>query len=119
MSGLICYTTNIPICIVQGDTKIITLTFVDDIGDPVDTSGWTAISQIRVGLATDLPPVAEFTSGWVANVLTLTLSSGVSWLLLSTVTAYMWDVKIDDGTSVVTPARGDVSVQGAISKVVV
>ena len=116
MTTISCYNAVVPLCIVQGDTKIINITFVDENDAPVDTTGWDIRSQIRYGDADNNAVLVEFVPSWNANVATLTLTAAESDTIPMSTVPYAWDAKIDDGTSVVTVASGPVDVQGTITR---
>ena len=116
-NAISCGTANVPLCIVQGDTKLVVLTFVDGSGNPVDTTGWILRSQVRYGDADNTALLAEFDVTWDANEASLRLEATITDEIPFTYDdLYAWDVKVDDGTSVVTPVAGSVTVQPAVTR---
>ena len=116
----VCGPSIVDICLVQGDTKLVRLTFTDALDAPVDVSAWTFLSQIRDDYVDDAPVLVEFlvsiVPGGDSNVVELILTAVETEGLVRTESnLYRWDVKATDGAVTDTLVAGDVSVVGTSS----
>ena len=116
----ICGVASVDLCLVQGDTELVRITFTDNLGDPVDISSWTFLSQIRDDFVDDAPVLVEFlvsiVPGGDLNVVDLTLTAEETEGLVRTESnLYRWDVKATEGAFTDTLVAGDVSVIGTSS----
>ena len=116
----LCGVAEVPLCLVQGDTEAVRITFTDSLGDPVDITAWTFLSQIRDDYVDDAPVLVEFLAthvpGGDLNVVELRLTAAETEGLPRTEKdLYRWDVKATEGSVTDTLIGGDVTVIGTSS----
>lgn len=99
----------------QGATFSTDLNLTDENGDILNLDGYTANSQIRKWY-TSVNPAATFTASIDANsgVITLALSSTQTSNLISG--RYVYDVEINDGTTVSRIVEGIVTVTPQVTR---
>ncbi len=105
----------VPLVILTGDTRQVTLRFVED-GDPVNLVGRTFLSQIRTA-AGDPDPLATFTidaTDAATGVIRLSLSAAVTGGLQPG--NAVWDVQETYSGVVTTLAGGPVTIQRDVSR---
>lgn len=115
--GPTCGPDEVVLCLVQGDTKLLRFTFTDSIGDPVDVSAWSVLSQIRDDYI-DSNLLVEFTvavTGFNTLDLSLTAAQTESLKMTKANDLYRWDVKVTEVGITSTVAGGPVTVLGTSS----
>ena len=99
----------------QGSTFSVELNLTDDNGDPLGLVGYTATSQLRKWYTSSNPAAAFTTNINVANgSITLSLTSDETSSL--TAGRYVYDVEIQDNTSVTRIIEGIVTVTPQVTR---
>lgn len=97
----------------QGANFAMTVSLTDDSGDPLDVTGYSACSQVRVSYdsANAVGFQTEMSNGQLLLLMDANTTGGMSY------GRYVWDAKLDDGMgTVVRIAQGMVTVAAAVSK---
>jgi hypothetical protein len=99
----------------QGSTFSVDLTLQDENGDPLNLLGYTANSQMRKWY-TSINPAATFSTNvnTISGVITLSLdSSNTSGLVAG---RYVYDVEIDNGSTISRVVEGIVTVTPQVTR---
>ena len=111
-----CAVPETELCVYQGDTALFRFTITED-GTPADLTGKVFLMQIRSRDADSSTVLADLPYTVTGNQVDFTLSGEASRYLPGGV--LRWDTQMSDpgGTSVLTFARGPVSVIPEVSRV--
>lgn len=108
--------TRLDLTLRRGDTLDQDVALVDDVGDPLDVSGWTWDADVREG-----PESSSVTASITVTVndaangdLTLELAAATSAALNAG--RYVWDLEGTDSGTVRTVAAGYFDVPGDVSR---
>jgi len=107
-----------PLTLYRGDTRVWTVTFVDDSDVSLDLSGRTWVAQIKDDKDRTNAAVATITvddTDSATGELLLTLPAGQAAALGNDGTTLYWDLQSDDDGVVQTWLAGKVKVTGDVS----
>ena len=99
----------------QGSTFSTDLTLKDENGDPLNLSGYNANSQMRKWY-TSSNATAVFTTSIAENDGVITLSLTANQTNIITAGRYVYDVEINDGSSVSRVVEGIITVTPQVTR---